>query len=65
MEIYTTESKKAIERTLLDAGYHKEKNVYVKGNKGALKFTTCHILGGKEKRICFTKERGKIKSYKY
>ncbi len=65
MEIYTTESKKAIERTLLDAGYHKEKNVYVKGNKGALKFTTCHILGGKENRICFTKERGKIKSNKY
>lgn len=64
VEIYTTESKKEIERTLLDAGYNKETNLYVKGNRVALKFTTCRIVGNKEKRVIFTKERGKIKSYK-
>lgn len=59
VEIHTTDSKKNIEKILDSTGFHKEKNRYEKGFHGARKFSTCQIVGNKEKRVVFTKEIGK------
>lgn len=59
VEIHTTESNKAIENTIIGAGFHKEGKRYEKGYKGARRFSTCCILGNKNKRVIFTKEKAK------
>lgn len=63
VEIHTTESKKNIEKTILEAGFHKEKKGYEKGYHGANRFSTCRIIGNKSKQVIFTKENGNISSY--
>lgn len=58
VEIHTTESDKNIEKILDSTGYHKEKNRYTKGYSGARIYSTCQVIGNKDKRVIFTKERG-------
>lgn len=63
VEIYTKASNRAIEKALIETGFHKGKNMYLKGSKFANRFTTCRIIGRNDKRIIFTKDKGHIKSY--
>lgn len=58
VEIHTTESKKSIEKSILNAGFRKEKNNYTKGYHGARRFTECLIIGNTNRRVIFTKENG-------
>lgn len=60
VEIHTTESNKNIEKILESTGFHKESGRYTKGYHGARRFSTCKIIGSNNKRLIFTKEKGKI-----
>ena len=55
VEIHTKESKKNIEKTILNAGFRKENNRYEKGYHGANRFSVCKITGN-NKLVIFTKE---------
>lgn len=48
VEVHTTKSKKKIEKTLVEAGYHKEKERYEKGSRYATTYNTCKIIGSKK-----------------
>lgn len=59
VEIRTSQNKKDIEKTILEVGYKRENDRYIKGTRHARRFTTCLVEGNKTKRVIFTKEKGK------
>ena len=63
IEIHTTESQKTIEKILEVTGFHKAKNRYEKGYHGARTFSTCQVIGNKNKLIVFTKENNNSTFY--
>lgn len=59
VEIHTSQNKKNIEKTITEAGFNKDKGLYVKGSVHAIKYTTAKILGNRNKRVIFTIQKPK------
>lgn len=54
VEIYTNQSKKNIEKKIMESGYEKDTKYYIKGSKYAISYKTAQIIGNKNKHVIFT-----------